>query len=155
MIAAVTGHRPERIDNWQFVEAQLRHAFIDLNVSHLLQGMAAGVDLEAAKIAYLSRIPYTAVRPWAGHGPAYGWADKYKQAQIHAHDEVIVVDKMDFPGNWVYQKRNEWMVDHARVLIAVWDQSQAGGTWNCINYALRQNVPVWNIDVLGLKSDWL
>jgi uncharacterized phage-like protein YoqJ len=32
------------------------------------------------------------------------------------------------------QKRNEWMVDHCDLLIAVWDGSE-GGTANCVRYA--------------------
>ena len=39
------------------------------------------------------------------------------------------------------QLRNEYMVDHADELIAVWDSSPSG-TANCVNYAKRKNVPV-------------
>ena len=36
------------------------------------------------------------------------------------------------------QKRNEWMVDHCDILIAVWDGT-SGGTANCVNYAQSVN----------------
>lgn len=36
--------------------------------------------------------------------------------------------------DWLMQKRNEYMVDLADRVIAVWDGSK-GGTANCIKYA--------------------
>ena len=35
---------------------------------------------------------------------------------------------------WLMQKRNEYMVDLADKVIAVWDGSK-GGTGNCVRYA--------------------
>ena len=40
-----------------------------------------------------------------------------------------------------FQRRNEWMVDHAGRVIAVFN-GEKGGTKNTIDYAERQNVPV-------------
>jgi uncharacterized phage-like protein YoqJ len=37
------------------------------------------------------------------------------------------------------QVRNQWMVDHAMVVMAVWDGKQSGGTWNCIQYARQRH----------------
>lgn len=44
-------------------------------------------------------------------------------------------------GRACFQRRNEWMVDHAARVIAVWN-GQPSGTKNTIIYAMRTNVPV-------------
>lgn len=144
-VASITGHRPNRIPNKEYVEYQLTLAYKDLKIERVIQGMAAGVDLWSARMAYYSRIPYVAVRPWAGHTPS--WEDKamYNYAIEHADEIIIVNESEKFLGNWMYQRRNEWMVDHGDVVIAVWDGEPKGGTWNCIKYALDQDRKVWVI----------
>lgn len=39
---------------------------------------------------------------------------------------------------------NEWMVDRAGRIAALWDGSW-GGTFNCLNYARRRGVPIDNL----------
>lgn len=39
-----------------------------------------------------------------------------------------------------FQRRNEWMVDHAARVIAVWN-GQPSGTKNTIDYARKQTIP--------------
>jgi uncharacterized phage-like protein YoqJ len=49
------------------------------------------------------------------------------------------------PGlNRAMQRRNEWMVDRADKLVALWDGSW-GGTFNCIEYARKKGVPFDNL----------
>lgn len=43
-----------------------------------------------------------------------------------------------------FQIRNEWMVDHSALVIAVFN-GQPSGTKNTIDYAKRKSVPCWNI----------
>src|SRR3546814_16271306 len=45
---------------------------------------------------------------------------------------------------WKLQKRNEWMVDHADELVALWDGSRSG-TGNCVAYANTSGKPVVNL----------
>ena len=44
-----------------------------------------------------------------------------------------------------FQIRNEWMVNHAARVIAVFNEEKSG-TKNTIDYAIRQNVPVEYIE---------
>ena len=145
--AAITGHRPNKLPNLQYVKAQLALAYADLKVDWVIQGMAAGVDLMSAGVAFENYIPYICVKPWEGHKAAAGDEFLYLQTITHAQDVVVVDPSEAFPGNWVYQKRNEWMVDHSNVVIAVWDSSR-GGTHNAVQYALKKKVPVYCIDPL-------
>lgn len=155
MRVAISGHRPERIDNWQYVETQLKHAFFDLDARHVIQGMAAGVDLVSARFAYQMHIPYTAAVPWRGHTPRQEDRFQYEQALKHAAHIHYVSDALDFQGPWMYHDRNHWMVDHANVLIAVWDGRRAGGTYACTKYAIKKGVPVWHINPKEYKVGWL
>jgi len=43
------------------------------------------------------------------------------------------------------QKRNQFMVDNSRVIIAYWDGSK-GGTKNCLDYALLKNKTIYQIN---------
>lgn len=145
-VATITGHRPNRIPSMQYVNAQLHNAFIDLDVDYVIQGMAAGVDLESAYVAYDLKIPFACAIPWAGHGPQKGDAKCYEWAFFNADQVWVVNDCEGYPGPQVYQERNEFMVDRAHVVIAVWDGLKKGGTWNCIRYALEEGRRIWMID---------
>ncbi len=153
MIAAMTGHRPEKIANWQYVDTQIVHAFKDLGITLVIQGMAAGVDIRSAKLAHNQNIPFVCARPWKGHKPRKADERDYEKALTHAHSVVDVTDYEDYPGAWVYQKRNEYMVDNADFVIAVWDGT-SGGTANCVKYALKKEVPVWRINPTTHEVGW-
>jgi uncharacterized phage-like protein YoqJ len=141
VIASVTGHR--ELEHTQYVHAQLKWFFHDFKIEKLLQGMALGADQQAALAAFQSRVPYIAVRPWAGHS-----VGKYYDAILMAaEDFVIVNDSPTYPGPWVYQKRNEYLVDNSDILVAVWDgRTEKSGTYNCIKYAVKKKKPIWRID---------
>ena len=46
---------------------------------------------------------------------------------------------------WLMQKRNEYMVDLADKVIAVWDSSK-GGTANCVKYAEKVGKEIIRIE---------
>lgn len=143
---AITGHRPERVAKFEPVVRQaLRVAYEDLGAYRVIQGMAAGVDLWAASEAFHAGIPFVAARPWAGHTPRRLDKVAYAMALKHA-DEVVDVDPAkDYPGPWVYHNRNHWMVDRCNTLIAVWDGSENGGTYECLSYARKMKTPIYRI----------
>lgn len=79
---------------------------------------------------------------------AYQWV-KEKADDVVYVDELAAyrIKKLDekiyHPAKM--QKRNEYMVDHADVVIAVWNGKEDGGTWNCIEYAVKQNKRIIHI----------
>lgn len=142
---AITGHRPEKIPPTFDVFETLMKVYKDLGVTHVIQGMAAGVDLQSARAAYHSGIKFTCAKPWAGHEPRKADRVTYQNALEYA-DRVVDVDPAEsYPGPWVYQKRNEWMVDNADFVIAVWDGT-SGGTANCVKYAQKVGKRIYLID---------
>jgi uncharacterized phage-like protein YoqJ len=151
---AITGHRPEKITNEVWVKRQMKDALTTFVMpSYLIQGMAAGVDLWSAVIARQLGVMYECAKPWAGHLPRKADAKLYQDA-LHFADKVTNVDPSEnYPGPWVYQKRNKYMVDHADTVLAVWDGSK-GGTGNCVQYALELSRPIYRIDPVKLKWGW-
>lgn len=59
-------------------------------------------------------------------------------------DCEFVVSGIHVPVPKAMQIRNEWIVDRADRIIALWDGS-FGGTHNCITYANKRKVPVDNL----------
>src|SRR5690349_13971609 len=105
-----------------------------LQIDRLIQGMAAGVDLWSARAAYFAEVPYWCARPWFGHMPRVADRKDYESALKHAEKVIDVNPSSKYPGAWVYQERNKWMVDNADMVLAVWDGT-TGGTFNAVKYA--------------------
>jgi uncharacterized phage-like protein YoqJ len=52
------------------------------------------------------------------------------------------------------QKRNEWMVDRAKTMVALYlSEGKTGGTLNCINYAMKQKKSVITIHPLTQRAE--
>ena len=86
------------------------------------------------------------------------------QSQCERANEVVYVDTCDgyrVPGlTGAYNraklfKRNEYMVDHSNLVIAVWDcvSRQGGGTCSCVKYAKEQGTTVLSIDVKDILEE--
>jgi uncharacterized phage-like protein YoqJ len=155
MIVGVSGHRSERILNMQFVKTQLEHAFSDLKAERVLQGMCEGVDLVAARTSYDMNIPFWAVIPWKGHKPSADISSIYLNAKVYAEKVVYVSDSMTYTGPDLFHARNRYIVDNSDTLVAVWDGTKKGGTWETIKYAKAQEKPVWLIHVGVWGAGWL
>ena len=144
-----TGHRPEKLTRpdraiQKDLEKEIRQAIAD-GFSVFISGMARGVDIWAAEIVLRLRDAGEAIRlicacPYQGfeRGWKQSWQDRYK-AILSTADLVRYI----CPGysRSCFQQRNEWMVDHAARVIAVWN-GQPSGTKNTIDYAQRIGIPV-------------
>lgn len=152
MIAAFTGHRPDKLGGYKLpndtyirVCQKIDSSLKELKPEKVITGMALGVDQWAAMIAHKLNIPYLAAIPFEGQEKAWPEASQktFQLLRKLASEEVIVssggysADKM--------QVRNIWMVDHCDILIAVWDGTK-GGTGNCIEYAKSINKEIYYID---------
>lgn len=147
MRVGITGHRPERLeDHEEAVKELISEALVFLGATRLYQGMAAGVDLWSAKEAWKLKIPYAAVRPWSGHKSRVADRVEYAKVMKHATAIIDIDPSIEYPGAWVYDKRNRYIVDEVGSMIAVWDGQLCGGTYNCIQYAWKKAIPVLRID---------
>lgn len=150
MIIAGTGHRPENCEPEEIVRLKSRVKLQYPNragkkATVFICGMAAGFDLWAGDAALNLGLEVIAARPWAGHQPRKQDRELYDRIIDGASRVVNVDESEDYPGVWVYQKRNEWMVDNSDAVMAYWNLHEGGGTWNCVKYARKVKKPIANI----------
>lgn len=145
-VISITGHRPEGIPDPSWVRAAMRDAYKEMEASLVIQGMAAGVDLWSAAEAWNSRIPFVAARPWATHTPRKADSMAYDWVLENAVNVVNVSDVTKYPGKFIYHLRNKYMVDNSEAVLAIWDGSVYGGTYDCFKYALAEEKPIFRID---------
>jgi uncharacterized phage-like protein YoqJ len=149
MIVAVTGHRPNKIGGYDYyhpqrewIRARMRDALRELTPTKTISGMALGVDQDFAQVSIELAIPFIAAVPFIGQDDRWpSSSQEYYWWLMWRADEVVAVT----PGVYTrtnkqareeMQIRNQWMVNHCDVLIAIWDGS-SGGTGNCVRYAER------------------
>ena len=146
---AFTGHRPEKVEGYEGrIIVELRKEIlqaIDSGYTTFLTGMSRGVDLWAADIIIHLReqnpkLKLIGVIPFEGFERKWpvDWKKHYKLV-LKELDWLHVVSKEYSPE--VYQKRNQFMVDHSALVLAVFN-GESGGTLNTINYAQEKGVPV-------------
>lgn len=144
-----TGHRPEKLSRCEKdikadLEKEIRQAISDgLNV--FITGMARGVDIWAAQIVLHLRdkgmdIKLMCACPYDGF--ERGWSKEWQKQYTDILKSADFV-KYVCPGysRYCFQIRNEWMVNHAFRVIAVFN-GEKGGTKNTIDYADKGAVPV-------------
>lgn len=149
LVIAGTGHRLDKLggysDKVQLRLAQLACAVFKLYEPRLvITGMAIGWDMALALACGELNIPFVAAVPFKGQEAR--WPEKtvdlYNRLLGKASEVVYVCE----PGYeaWKMQERNEYMVDRADLILALWNGS-SGGTANCIQYAQKVHKPVLNV----------
>lgn len=148
-----TGHRPEKLtrtekDIVRDLEKEIRQAIAD-GLSVFITGMARGVDIWASQIVLSLRnsgydIKLICACPYDGFesGWSKDWQKQYKEI-LAAADYVKYV--CEGYSRSCFQIRNEWMVNHAARVIAVFN-GEKSGTKNTIDYAAKVGVPVVRIE---------
>lgn len=154
MIIALTGHRPQRLGNeyygvgpyTEYIVGELEKLCERYRPKKGISGLALGSDMIWAVYCLSRNIPLIAAVPFEGQHVR--WTDQnkdiYWRILNHPLTETVYVCEPGYAA-WKMQKRNEWMVDHADRLIAVWDESE-GGTANCVKYAKSKLIPIDYID---------
>jgi uncharacterized phage-like protein YoqJ len=150
LVLAATGHRPGRLGGHApEIEARLLRLArgyleaVDLPKA-VISGMAIGWDTAWALAATEIGIPLIAAVPFdgqSGRWPAH--AQRLHARLLRAAAEVHVVS----PGAYApekFERRNEWMVDRADRVVALWSGAR-GGTARCIAYAEAKCKPVDNL----------
>jgi uncharacterized phage-like protein YoqJ len=147
---AITGHRPNKLGNDYELTSKLMLGIKAKLVSILEQeikthkeillitGMALGIDTLFALIAIEMRLPFIAAVPCYNQDSK--WRRKSQRLYADLLNNPLSCLKFIHEGeytNTCMQERNEWMVNECDLLIAVWDGS-AGGTGNCVKYAMNQ-----------------
>lgn len=141
MIICATGHRPDKLGGYgpMAFDKLVRCAESYLTAvrpSEVISGMALGWDQAFAQAAISMGIPVHAAVPFDGQErmwPMHG-QDVWRRL-IAQCASVTIVSPIGY-SPFAMQQRNEWMVDRAHRVCAMWDGSP-GGTNNCVKYAKR------------------
>ncbi len=148
-----TGHRPEKLKAGEAVIRTVLENAIDEAISAgfqtFISGMARGVDIWAAEIVLERRSTNPALhlicalphpdfeKKWAAD-----WQQRYLGILAQADYTRTICEGFSMGS---YQKRNEWMVDHSAMVLAVYNGG-SGGTRNTIEYAKRKGIHVKILD---------
>lgn len=156
MIIAATGHRPDKLggyDERTFGALKfLAECYIKLNltpdprtrIEAGISGMALGWDMAWAEALIELEVPLIAAIPFVGQEQRWPDASQERYRRIlGAADRVEIICTGGYAA-YKMQARNEWMVDKADRIVALWDGS-AGGTRNCVAYAEECKVPIDNL----------
>jgi uncharacterized phage-like protein YoqJ len=154
MILAITGHRPDKLDNDYSYTKPISKRLYEIFMEEIsmrrpdkcISGMAQGVDTIFANAAIKSGISLIAAIPFKGQESM--WPESAKKIYYTILGHPLTTSKIICDGGYhpsKMQTRNMWMVDNCDELIAVWNGSP-GGTANCRNYAIKMNKTIINID---------
>lgn len=144
-----TGHRLERLNVSEdvvkeWLEKQIRKAVSDGYVD-FIAGMQRGVDLWAAEIVIKLKAegaPIRFIGACAFKGMENRWEDPWKKTYYYIQKKADAIHYVaNIPGRKAFFARNEWMVDRASRLIAVYN-GVPGGTKQTIDYAKRHGLEV-------------
>ena len=82
--------------------------------------------------------------PYPGFGQHWGggWTERFRRVLAQADLERTICPSFSYGA---YQARNEWMVRHSALVIAVF-HGEPGGTKNTLDLAKRNGVPCVVID---------
>lgn len=121
--------------------------FKEVKPDAFIQGMAMGADLLAGKIALEQDVPLISAMPWPTHYKTIRpeWMPLYREMLDGSAEVYPVTEVDDYPGPWVYHKRNEWMVNECDRVLSWWDGRETGGTYAAIKYAQKIGKLVRNI----------
>lgn len=160
MKIAVTGHRPDKLNNDYAGTSILSESIYDELAAvvnrntdvTIITGMALGVDTLFAWVGIDMKRPIIAAIPFIGQEKQ--WPDASQKVYRDILNNSLVTQKViSEPGYAAYkmQKRNEWMVDNCDGLIAVWNGTP-GGTANCVRYAQSKGTKIVFIDPTKLRQ---
>lgn len=154
-----TGHRPEKLPTGRILRllTDTLHYYIDKAIAGgytcFYTGLADGIDYYAAEYLFTQRkvhpeIRIVGVQPCEDY-EAFFLRRQYSTARLaymlHTVDKVIVL-----PGTYrdpqVFLRRNRYMVDHSRAVIAVCGDGRSGSI-QTLSYARRSGLAGWQLMV--------
>lgn len=151
---AFTGHRPKELGYGEHdprcddLKARLRAEIlrlIDEGVTHFLTGMAQGVDLYAAELVLDLKQDHPELTLECAipcETQAVGWPESIRDRYFSIAercDKETMLQRCYTPD--CMAKRNQYMVDHADVILAVWN-GRPSGTGQTVWYARAKGKPV-------------
>lgn len=149
MKVALTGHRPQRLslpedekdEKWKAIEYWLNGiliGFSDAEETDIYCGMATGSDIALAlttiyarSVEKINNLKLHCVLPCKDYNSSHPY---YKEIKNISDEWIELADEF-YKG--CDNVRDQYMVDHCDVLLAVWDGIKSGGVWSTIRKAQK------------------
>lgn len=151
MRIALTGHRPHRLglpddensDKWKYIIGWLSQQIIKIAEVSLIKdeavdlycGMASGCDIAFGMVGAILKeeldCKLHCILPCKNYNSSH---KLYNIIKEHADEWVELSDEF-YKG--CDNVRDQYMVDHCDVLLAVWDGIKSGGVWSTIREAQK------------------
>lgn len=158
---AFTGHRPYKFP-WRYDETDSRcvalkavlteqiTALAVRGFTQFLSGMAEGTDVWCAQAVLALREKNPAVKlhcilPCTTQSEKWTASSRALYRSILEQADSIVYVSRDYHKGCMLE-RNRFLVDHAAVLLAVYNGERRGGTAATVRYAQRTGKEIWMID---------
>lgn len=155
MTCCFTGHRPDKLP-WGTVEEapnclKLKECLYDAverayqdGYRHFICGMARGADFYFGESVILLREKHSDVTLEAAR-PCDTQADGWPEAERRRYEQLVKACDFETLVQHHYDRfcmarRNQYMVDRSRRIIAVYDGIPKGGTAQTLMYAMRQGL---------------
>ena len=158
---AITGHLPDT-----FLISHYSHEEIKRNISDVVAifkrehgddlcfniGGAQGADMWAGQACMEHNVKFHMFLPFAPETHCKYWEEdqiaEFK-SQLARASGLDILSPSDYnpdkeSRHKLYELRDKKMVDYANFVVAFWVGRKAGGTYNCMNYALKQSKFVFN-----------
>lgn len=151
MIAALTGHRPQRLGfpeldlninyEWRKIINWLKDKIMEEHITDVYCRMADGCDIAYGIAAYelqneMVPVKLHGVLPCKNYNSSNPW---YRTLKASADEWVELSDEF-YKG--CDNIRDQYMVDHSDKLIAIWDGNKSGGVWSTIRKAQKKDIDI-------------
>lgn len=159
--ACFSGHRLEKLPMGvarRAVVSMLQeeiHRAVSMGITTFYCGTADGIDLFAADIVRRMRaanpeLRIICVKPFRDFGKKLNGSDRYLFNMVMM-ESAAVIELSDHYYPDCFRVRNQYLVSHSDLLIAVMGESRSG-TGQTIRFAQRRKIPVHLIDVTAIEQ---
>ncbi len=160
-ICCFTGHRPHRLP-WgedesdercirfkQTVYLQLER-LCEQGCKHFVCGMALGADIILGELVvqlkkYYSDILLEAALPYSGQARQWSAVQKERHQRLLQQCDLETVIQESYSRGCAL-RRDDYMVERAGKLIAIYDGTPKGGTYHTLLYAIRQGLEIYQFN---------
>ncbi len=154
-ICCCTGHRPKGFlwnyedkscelhkEYLQILEYAIEQAITKNGFGYFISGGAIGADMDFSETVINLREKYPHIQleiavPCANQDLKWSKTDKERYHYILEKADRVTILSPYYHRGCMHQ-RNRYMVDKSELIIAVWNESQSGGTYNTLRYAERK-----------------
>ena len=148
-ICCVTGNRPQKFP-WRYGKgkkykkylvglARQIEELIARGYTYFISGGALGVDQDFAEAVLRAKQVHAEIKleiavPCKTQAALWSEAERLRYRSILERADHTVLLSEQYTRSCM-QRRNEYMVDKADLVLAFWNGEQSGGTFSTINYA--------------------